>query len=126
MNFRKLIQKQILLYISIFILFLVCFNQNPVEAISIENDKLIKKISVDYTRKFCNSIAFGLSKESAMTFANKENNLIFEKRKVLNNLNKELIANEISISVVEACGYNINLQGQKGIEEFEKQYLESN
>ena len=38
---------------------------------------LIKKVSQSYTKKFCNSIGFGLSKESAMKFSLKENKTQF-------------------------------------------------
>ena len=84
---------------------------------------LIKKVSKSFTRKFCNSIAFGLSKESAMNFSLAENNQVFNKKKDFNNINKELLAEEISIAVVEKCGYPINLSGQKGILEFKNYYL---
>ena len=84
---------------------------------------LIKKVSESYTRKFCNSIGFGLSKESAMNFSLKENNQVFNKRKEFNNINKDLLAEEIAINVVEKCGYPINLSGEKGILEFKSYYL---
>ena len=84
---------------------------------------LIKKVSKSYTKKFCNSIAFGLSKESAMNFSLKENNQIFEKKKGFNNINKELLAEETALEVVEKCGYPINLLGEKGMEEFKSYYL---
>tara|TARA_Y100001968_G_C19159114_1_gene619906 strand:- start:324 stop:770 length:447 start_codon:yes stop_codon:yes gene_type:complete len=98
----------------------------PVEASVIQNDKLIERVSKDYTNKFCNSIAFGLSKESAMQFANKENNMIFKKRKGMDTLNQDSLAHLISISVVENCGYLINLKGEKGIIGFEKDYISMN
>ena len=84
---------------------------------------LIKKVSQSYTKKFCNSIGFGLSKESAMNFSLKENNQVFNKKKEFKNINKELLAEEIAISVVEKCGYPINLSGEKGILEFKSYYL---
>ena len=84
---------------------------------------LIKKASQSYTKKFCNSIGFGLSKESAMNFSLKENNQVFNKRRGFNSINKELLAEEISIAVVEKCGYPINLSGEKGILEFKSYYL---
>ena len=83
----------------------------------------IKKVSKSYTNKFCNSIGFGLSKESAMNFSLKENNQVFNKRKEFNNINKELLAEKISIEVVEKCGYPIKLTGEKGILEFKNYYL---
>ena len=84
---------------------------------------LIKKVSKSFTKKFCNSIGFGLSKESAMNFSLAENNQVFNKKKDFKNINKELLAEEIAISVVEECGYPINLSGEKGIQEFKSYYL---
>ena len=84
---------------------------------------LIKKVSESYTKKFCNSIGFGLSKESAMNFSLKENNQVFNKRKEFNSINKELLADKIAIAVVEKCGYPINLLGEQGILEFKAYYL---
>ena len=84
---------------------------------------LMKKISTDFTKKFCNSIGFGLSKESAMNFARSENNKIFEKRKGIQNIDKELLADEIALSVVDSCGYQFNAFGEKDIQEFSNSYL---
>ena len=84
---------------------------------------LLKKVSQSYTKKFCNSIGFGLSKESAMNFSLKENNQVFNKRKGMDSINKELLAEEIAIAVVEKCGYPINLSGEKGVLEFKSYYL---
>ena len=84
---------------------------------------LIKKASQSYTKKFCNSIGFGLSKESAMNFSLKENNQVFKKRKGFDHINKELLAEEIAVDVVEKCGYPINLAGESGIMEFKSYYL---
>ena len=88
-----------------------------------DNSVFIKKVSKSYTKKFCNAIGFGLSKESAMNFSLEENKQVFKKRKEMKNINKELIAEEIAISVVEQCGYPINLAGEKGITEFKNYYL---
>ena len=94
---------------------------------SVSSDSvLIKKVSQSYTKKFCNAIGFGLSKESAMNFSLKENNQVFNKRKGYNNINKELLAEEIAIAVVEKCGYPINLSGENGISEFKSYYLAKN
>ena len=84
---------------------------------------LIKKVSKSYTKKFCNSIGFGLSKESSMNFSLQENNQVFNKRKGFKNINKEALAEEIAIEVIEKCGYPIKLSGEKGIMEFKKYYL---
>tara|TARA_B100000945_G_C20228858_1_gene524269 strand:+ start:324 stop:728 length:405 start_codon:yes stop_codon:yes gene_type:complete len=84
---------------------------------------IVKKASQSFTKKYCNSIGFGLSKESAMDFSLKENNQVFNKRKEFNTINKESLAEEIAIAVIEKCGYPINLSGQKGILEFKSYYL---
>tara|TARA_B100000579_G_C22840310_1_gene861065 strand:+ start:359 stop:643 length:285 start_codon:yes stop_codon:yes gene_type:complete len=83
----------------------------------------MEKVSKSYTKKFCNSIGFGLSKDSAMNFSYEENKQVFKKQKEMNNLNKDLLAEEIAISVVEQCGYPINLSGEKGILDFKDYYL---
>ena len=87
-------------------------------ASEIDQSVLIKKVSKAYTKKFCNAIGFGLSKESAMNFSIEENKQAFKKKKEIYNINKELLAEEIAISVIEKCGYPINLSGEKGINEF--------
>ena len=118
--------KTINLGFSIFlVIFSFVFNVNVdvVNAAVLKNDKLLQRISKDYTNKYCNSIAFGLSKDSAMAFASEENNMIFKNKKGIENLNLERRANAIAISVIETCGYNINLKGQEGIDEFANDYI---
>tara|TARA_B100000579_G_scaffold430896_1_gene445069 strand:- start:1879 stop:2283 length:405 start_codon:yes stop_codon:yes gene_type:complete len=88
-----------------------------------DTSPLIQKISKDYTKKFCNAIGFGLSKESAMNFSLGENKQVFKKKKEINNINKELLSQQIAISVVEKCGYPIDLFGEKGVDEFKSYYL---
>ena len=110
------------IFITSFICICICIDATSVDAASIQNDKLIERISKDYTNKFCNSIAFGLSKQSAMDFAKKENDLIFTKKKGFDSLNKELISNKIANSVIETCGYLISLKGEEGVLQFEREY----
>ena len=119
--------KKITLKLSAFIFFicstLIIFHTEESFASEISKADLIKKVSKSYTNKFCNSVGFGLSQESAMNFSLKENNQVFNKRKEFSNINKELLAEEIAISVVEKCGYPINLSGEKDILEFKSYYL---
>ena len=127
-NFIKVF-KRIYLFLPLVLMvsiFLTFFNLKQVEASTLKEDKLIELISKDYTSKFCNSVAFGLSKESAMNFAFKENNLRFQGKKYFDSLNKDSIANKISISVVEDCGYLVNLKGQESITQFKNDYLSMN
>ena len=101
----------------------IIFDTERLYASESADSVLIKKVSDSYTKKFCNSIGFGLSKESAMNFSLKENNQVFNKRKEFNNINKDLLADKIAIAVVEKCGYPINLSGEQGILEFKTYYL---
>ncbi len=87
------------------------------------NSDLINKISNDYTKKFCNSIGFGLSKESAMSFSSAENKKVFEKRKGIENIDKKSLANKIAISVIDGCGYQLGLYDGQDIEDFANYYL---
>ena len=113
-------------FILVFFLFFSIFDIKIVQASTIQDDKLMERISNDFANKFCNSIAFGLSKESAMNFSNKENNLIFQKKKGFDSLNKELIANNIAISVSRKCGYLVNLKSEEEILEFGRDYIAMN
>ena len=117
LNFKK--KEKFMNYIiktvlAFFFFYFSFFDLKYAEASTIQNDKLIERISNDYTNKFCNSIAFGLSQESAMNFAYKENNLIFKNKKGIESINKDLIANKIAISVIDYCGYIVNLNGKLG------------
>ena len=102
---------------------LIIFNTENLSASEIDESVLIKKVTKSFTKKFCNSIGFGLSKESAMDFSIKENNQVFKKRNHFDHINKELLAEDIAIAVIENCGYPINLSGEKGIMEFKNYYL---
>ena len=112
-KFKKIIQ--FLFVINFFICSThIVFHTEKLYASENVESVLINKVSKSYTNKFCNSIGFGLSKESAMNFSLKENNQVFKKRKDYNDINKELLSEKIAIAVVEKCGYPINLSGEKG------------
>ena len=120
---KKFISGSFSFVFIIFTIFIFSYS-GFLEAAEIEHSTLIKKVSKDYTKKFCNAIAFGLSKESAMNFSYEENKQVFKKRKEISNVNKELLAEEIASSVIEGCGYPINLSGEAGVLEFKSFYLE--
>ena len=84
---------------------------------------MIKKISNDFTNKFCNSIGFGLSKESAFVFAIKENNQTFKKKKDIEKIDNDLLADEIAESVIDKCGYPLEMYGEEGMKQFKKYYI---
>ena len=110
-------------FISLISLTFLVFHTEVAFASEIDPSIFREKVSKAYTKKFCNAIGFGLSKESAMEFSIEENNQVFKKRKQFDKIDKELLAEEIASSVVEKCGYPINLSGERGILEFKNYYL---
>ena len=122
----QLLKRQIL-RLAIICLFIISsiisFNVRIVSAKEIESPELIQRISKDFTKKYCNAIGFGLSKESAMNFSYEENKKVFENKKDIDIINKEILAKEIADSVIDSCGYPIKLSGEKGSQEFKSYYL---
>ena len=91
-------------------LFLLCAFNLKVNALTIkQNDQLIERIAKDFSRKFCNGVGFGLSQESAVSFAMKENIAIFKNKKGIENIDTKAINEKISISVIDECGYPLSL-----------------
>ena len=121
-RFKK-INLRLFAFIILIFSTLIIFHTDELHASESVDSTLIKKVSRSYTKKFCNSIGFGLSKESSMNFSLQENNQVFNKRKHFENINKEALAEEIAIGVIEKCGYPIKLSGEKGIIEFKNYYL---
>ena len=126
MNSIKLVIASFLRIILVFVFVLGSYSPKVFAVIEKDYNKLIQRISKDYTKKFCNGIAFGLSKESAMNFAMKENNQVFQNKNGFGELNEELVAENISNLVVDRCGYPINLKGEEGIKEFKNDYISMN
>ena len=58
-----------------------------------------------------------------MKFSLEENRQVFKNKNNINTIDKELLAEKIATTVVERCGYPINLSGEKGIIEFQNYYL---
>ena len=121
-NFNNM-GRRLFIFVLLIFSILTIFQAEASYAAENVNSVLLKKVSQSYTNKFCNSIGFGLSKESAMKFSLQENNQVFNKRKGFKNIDKEILAEEIALEVVEKCGYPINLSGEKGILEFKNYYL---
>ena len=91
-------------------LFLLCAFNLKVNALTIkQNDQLIERIAKDFSRKFCNGVGFGLSQESAVSFAMKENIAIFKNKKGIENIDTKAINEKISISVIDECGYPLSV-----------------
>ena len=88
-----------------------------------ENDQLINRIAKDFSKKFCNGVGFGLSQESAVNFAMKENIATFKKKKGIENIDTNILVEKVSFSVVNKCGYPLNLSKDQWELAFKKSNL---
>ena len=87
---------------------------------------LQNRISRNFSKKYCNSIKNGLSKDEAMTSAivKTENIVSFSYNPQKKWIEKEDLANQISIKVINECGWSFGLVGKEGIDYFKKYFLE--
>ena len=87
---------------------------------------LQSRISNNFTKRFCNSIQNGLSKDEAITSAiiKTENIVSFSYNPQKKWIEKEDLANQISIKVVNECGWSFGLIGKEGINYFKSYFLE--
>ena len=87
---------------------------------------LQSKISNNFSKKYCNAIQNGLSKDEAMTSAivKTENIITFSYNPQKKWIEKEDLANQISITVINNCGWNFGLIGKEGIDYFKNYFLE--
>ena len=117
------------LVFSIVILLVVLFNPLVTFA-SHTSDPTVKllqsRISNNFSKKFCNSIQNGLSKDEAMTSAiiKTENIVSFSYNPQKKWIEKEDLANQISIKVINECGWSFGLIGKEGINYFKSYFLE--
>ena len=87
---------------------------------------LQNRISNNFTKKYCKAIQNGFSKDEAMTSAiiKTENIVSFSYNPQKKWIEKEDLANQISIKVVNNCGRSFGLIGKEGIDYFKKYFLE--
>ena len=87
---------------------------------------LQNRISNNFSKKFCNSIQNGLSKDEAMTSAiiKTENIVSFSYNPQKKWIDKDDLANQISLQVVNDCGWSFGLIGKEGVEYFKSYFLE--
>lgn len=84
------------------------------------------RISKNFSKKFCKAIQNGLSKDEAMTSAliKTENIISFSYNPQKKWIEKEDLANQISIKVINDCGWSFGLTGKEGIDYFKLYFLE--
>jgi len=102
-----------------------------VNALNTTNPSVIglqKRISNNFSRKYCKAIESGFSKDEAMRSAiiETENIVSFSLNPQKKLILVEDLANQISIQVINKCGWSFGLIGKEGINYFKKYFLEIN
>ena len=89
---------------------------------------LMNRISNNFSNKYCKGIESGFSKDQAMRSAiiETENIVAFSINPQKKFISKNDLANQISIKVINKCGWSFGLTGKDGINYFKKYFLEIN
>ena len=109
----------------------VVFFLNPlkVEALNTSDPSvslLQSRISNNFSKKYCNAIQNGFSKDEAMKSAiiKTENIISFSYNPQKKWIEKDDLANQISLQVVNNCGWSFGLIGKEGVNYFKSYFLE--
>ena len=119
------------IFISLIILAILVLNPIPGFSSAATNPSaiaLMNRISNNFTNKYCKSIESGFSKDQAMRSAiiETENIVAFSINPQKKFILKDDLANQISIKVINKCGWSFGLVGKEGINYFKKYFLEIN
>ena len=87
---------------------------------------LQNRISNNFSRKYCKAVQNGFSKDEAMKSAivKTENIISFSYNPQKKWIEKNDLANQISLQVVNDCGWSFGLIGKEGVEYFKSYFLE--
>ena len=87
---------------------------------------LQNRISNNFSRKYCSDIQNGFSKDEAMKSAivKTENIISFSYNPQKKWIEKSDLANQISLQVVNDCGWSFGLIGKEGVDYFKSYFLE--
>ena len=87
---------------------------------------LQSRISNNFSKKYCNAIQNGFSKDEAMKSAiiKTENIISFSYNPQKKWIEKDDLANQISLQVVNNCGWSFGLIGKEGVNYFKSYFLE--
>ena len=87
---------------------------------------LQNRISNSFSRKYCKDIQNGFSKDEAMKSAivKTENIISFSYNPQKKWIEKDDLANQISLQVVNDCGWSFGLMGKEGVNYFKSYFLE--
>lgn len=117
--------------LSLIIFLCVISFLKPIEVLAIkdvsqDNYLLEDKVSNNFSKKFCNSIGFGISKDSSLKFSIGETEKEIKSKTSTNKIDMDILANKISEKIVDSCGFSIGLTGEKGVEEINRDLIELN
>ncbi len=87
---------------------------------------LQNRISNNFSRKYCKDIQNGFSKDEAMKSAiiKTENIISFSYNPRKKWIEKDDLANQISLQVINDCGWSFGLVGKEGVDYFKSYFLE--
>ena len=87
---------------------------------------LQNRISNNFSKKYCKAIQNGFSKDEAMKSAivKTENIISFSYNPQKKWIEKDDLANQISLQVVNDCGWSFGLMGKEGVNYFKSYFLE--
>ena len=87
---------------------------------------LQNRISNNFSKKYCKAIENGFSKDEAMKSAiiKTENIISFSYNPQKKWIEKDDLANQISLQVVNDCGWSFGLIGKEGVDYFKSYFLE--
>ena len=111
--------------------FLLIYLLNPTLGLALEKSDpsvslLQNRISNNFSKKYCNAIKNGFSKDEAMksTIVKTENIISFSYNPQKKWIEKDDLANQISLKVVNDCGWSFGLVGKEGVDYFKSYFLE--
>ena len=115
--------------IHIIIFLYLTFFSSPSFALKLSDPSvslLQNRISNNFTKKYCRAIKNGLSKDEAMKSAivKTENIISFSYNPQKKWIEKDDLANQISLQVVNDCGWSFGLTGKEGSDYFKSYFLE--
>ena len=111
--------------------FFIIYTLNPPISLAFDSSDpsvslLQNRISNNFSRKYCKAIQNGFSKDEAMKSAivKTENIISFSYNPQKKWIEKDDLANQISLEVVNVCGSSFGLIGKEGVDYFKSYFLE--
>jgi len=120
----------LLKFFGCLIIFVIYFLNPPVGLAFDTSDPSVSflqnRISNNFSRKYCKAIQNGFSKDEAMKSAivKTENIISFSYNPQKKWIEKDDLANQISLQVVNNCGWSFGLMGKEGVNYFKSYFLE--